>query len=68
MMIAPETILHDRQGTEQLTMIWDKTVVSRGKDSGNGVELFRQFVRKSLWLFATSVSSCPGISPRRRLR
>ncbi len=44
-------------------MIWDKTVVSRGKDLGNCVELFWQFVQKSLWLFATSDLHAPRAVP-----
>jgi len=44
-------------------MIWDKTVVSQDKDLGNCVELFWQFVQKSLWLFATSYLHAGGLSP-----
>jgi uncharacterized protein YecE (DUF72 family) len=55
--------LGDRKGIEQLTQTWDKTIVDRGEDLANWVEVFRQFVSRNLKVFAYANNHYAGHGP-----
>jgi len=55
--------LGDRKGIEEVTKVWDKTVVDRRGDLTNWVELFRKFVARNLKVFAYSNNHYAGHGP-----
>ncbi len=55
--------LGDRKGIEEVTRIWDKTVVDRREDLTNWVELFRTFVARNLKIFAYANNHYAGHGP-----
>jgi len=55
--------LGDRKGIEEQTKTWDKTIVDRRGDLKNWVELFREFVRRNLKIFAYANNHYAGHGP-----
>jgi len=55
--------LGDRKGIEEVTKVWDKTVVDRSDDLRNWVELFRTFVTRNLKIFAYANNHYAGHGP-----
>ena len=55
--------LGDRKGIEEQTKTWDKTIVDRGKDLMNWVEVFQQFVARNLKIFAFANNHYAGHAP-----
>jgi uncharacterized protein YecE (DUF72 family) len=55
--------LGDRKGIEEQTKIWDKTIVDRRKDLKNWVELFREFVKRKVKIFAWANNHYAGHAP-----
>jgi uncharacterized protein YecE (DUF72 family) len=55
--------LGDRKGIEEQTKTWDKTIVDRQGDLKNWVELFREFVRRNLKIFAYANNHYAGHGP-----
>jgi uncharacterized protein YecE (DUF72 family) len=57
--------LGDRKGIENVTKVWDKTVVDRRADLGHWADLLRQFVekRKGLKVFAYANNHYAGHGP-----
>jgi uncharacterized protein YecE (DUF72 family) len=55
--------LGDRKGIEEQTKTWDKTIVDRRGDLKNWVELFREFVKRNLKIFAYANNHYAGHGP-----
>jgi uncharacterized protein YecE (DUF72 family) len=55
--------LGDRKGIEEQTKTWDKTIVDRRGDLKNWAELFREFVRRNLKIFAYANNHYAGHGP-----
>jgi uncharacterized protein YecE (DUF72 family) len=55
--------LGDRKAIESQTTTWDKTVVDRTEDLKNWVELFRQFMRRDLKIYAYANNHYAGNGP-----
>jgi uncharacterized protein YecE (DUF72 family) len=55
--------LGNRNEIEKETTTWDKTVVDRTDDMKNWVELFRQFMRRDLKIYAYANNHYQGNGP-----
>jgi uncharacterized protein YecE (DUF72 family) len=55
--------LGDRKAIEAQTMTWDKTIIDRSQDLKNWAELFRQFVRRDLKIYAYANNHYAGNGP-----
>ena len=55
--------LGDRKGMETLTTTWDKTIINRTDDLQNWAGLFRQFVSRSLKVYAYANNHYAGHGP-----
>jgi uncharacterized protein YecE (DUF72 family) len=55
--------LGNRKEIEKQTTTWDKTVVDRTEDLVNWVELFRQFVKRDLKVYAYANNHYAGNGP-----
>jgi uncharacterized protein YecE (DUF72 family) len=55
--------LGDRKAIEAQTTAWDKTVIDRSDDLKNWAELFRQFMRRDLKIFAYANNHYAGNGP-----
>jgi uncharacterized protein YecE (DUF72 family) len=55
--------LGDRKGIEEVTRTWDKTVIDRTDDLRNWAALFRQFVSRSLKVYAYANNHYTGHGP-----
>ncbi len=55
--------LGDRKAIEAQTTTWDKTVIDRSEDLKNWVELFRQFMRRDLKIYAYANNHYAGNGP-----
>jgi uncharacterized protein YecE (DUF72 family) len=55
--------LGDRKAIEAQTTTWDKTVIDRSEDLKNWAELFRQFMRRDLKIYAYANNHYAGNGP-----
>jgi len=55
--------LGNRKEIEKQTMTWDKTIVDRSEDLQSWVELFRQFLRRDLKVYAYANNHYAGNGP-----
>jgi uncharacterized protein YecE (DUF72 family) len=55
--------LGDRKAIESRTTTWDKTVIDRSQDLKNWAELFRQFMRRDLKIYAYANNHYAGNGP-----
>ena len=55
--------LGDRKGIEEMTKIWDKTVVDRTKDLQEWVEACRNFMKSKIRVFAFANNHYGGFAP-----
>jgi uncharacterized protein YecE (DUF72 family) len=55
--------LGDRKAIEAQTMTWDKTIIDRSEDLKNWAELFRQFMRRDLKIYAYANNHYAGNGP-----
>ncbi len=55
--------LGNRKEIETRTTMWDKTVVDRSRDLGHWVELFRQFMKRDLKVYAYANNHYAGNGP-----
>jgi uncharacterized protein YecE (DUF72 family) len=55
--------LGNRKEIEKQTMTWDKTIVDRSEDLQSWVELFRQFMRRDLKVYAYANNHYAGNGP-----
>jgi len=52
-----------RKAIESRTVTWDKTIIDRTEDLRNWVEMFRQFMRRDLKVYAYANDHYPGNGP-----
>jgi uncharacterized protein YecE (DUF72 family) len=55
--------LGNRKEIEKQTMTWDKTIIDRSQDLKNWAELFRQFMRRELKIYAYANNHYAGNGP-----
>ncbi|HKM66510.1 MAG TPA: DUF72 domain-containing protein [Candidatus Acidoferrum sp.] len=55
--------LGDRKGIEELTKVWDKTVVDRTRDLQDWVEACRNFLKRKIRVFAFANNHYGGYAP-----